>query len=293
MLINKIKNSLAFRLPIIYKLIISFFYVSAIRRKSIITNEYTLVMMCGIGQLPMLKVCLRSIYKQFSNLPHIILFTDLSSDTDQFKKALNLFPAGSISIVSGYDCINHHRRNKKNQLVLFAEKNPMGLKLAAILQTLESKKSVLYCDTDVIWYGDPYAIIHQHITNPNFDMAMSEDFQAAYDKHLIDNANLAKLYDKPYFCAGILLIKELSVNNQETLNRLLETVSEKSDHFSEQTIFAFLNRESNNILLDKNKFVIRTDDQFQIKPKRVPGILARHYTGPVRHIFWRDAFFRI
>jgi len=245
--------------------------------------------MCGSKQLDMLQICLDSIYRYFSELPNILLFTDLDSDASQFKKALNRFPANNIQIISGHDCISYHRDKKKYLLSSFAEKNPMGLKLAAILQAVENNKPVLYCDTDVLWYDDPCSIVNNYIIQSGFDLAMSEDFQPAYDENLVNKAGLDKLYDTPYFCAGIMLIKNLSERNTETLEYLVSKVTEQSNHFSEQTIFAFLNRESNNITLDKDKFMIKTDDQYGLYPKALPGVIARHYIGPVRHLFWRDA----
>jgi hypothetical protein len=246
-------------------------------------------MMCGEKQLDMLQVCLDSIYRHFSELPHILLFTDLNTDTSHFKKTLKRFPANNIQIVCGHDCLSYHRAEGKKSLVSFAEKNPMGLKLAAVLQAIESGKPVLYCDTDVIWYDDPCKIVKQYINEQDFDLAMSEDFQPAYDRNLVNNAGLDKLYNSPYLCAGIMLIKCLSKRSSDTLGRLVNKVTERSNHFSEQTIFAFLNRESNNITLDKEKFLIQTDDQYKLFAKATPGVIARHYIGPVRHLFWRDA----
>jgi hypothetical protein len=287
--ISKIKNSLAFRLPLFYRLILTGFKFKPAQKTHNSTSEYSIVIICGANQLNMLQVGLKSIYKRFTKLPPVFLFTDLHLNVDECKKAVSWFPDDSITVTGGAVCIDYHRKNQKAALVSFAEKNPMGLKLAAILQVLDNGKPVLYCDTDVIWYNDAYPVIKQYIESDDFELAMSEDFQPAYDALLIEKAGLQTLTELPFFCAGILLVKKLTAQSMGVLERLLTITAQQSNHFSEQTIFAFLNREGNNIVLDKNKFLLKTDDQFEIKPKSLPEVIARHYIGPVRHLFWRDA----
>jgi hypothetical protein len=290
MLLTKVKNSLAFRLPVAYKLFLTRLNAKAVLASSKPAAEYNLILLCGPDQLDMLQICLASVFRQFSIYPQILVFADLNSNVHQVQKRLAHFPEGYIKIVSGLDCISYHKKQGRDLLVCFAEKNPMGLKLAAVLQAIEMGSPVLYCDTDVMWFGDPYETIQQHLCHAGFSLAMSEDFQPAYDKNLIDKAGLNMLLTPPYFCAGIMLIKNLEDRHYATLNSLLEIVSEKSNHFSEQTIFAFLNRQTDNIAFDNNLFMIKTDDQFGLLPRTLPGVIARHYIGPVRHLFWRDAF---
>jgi len=287
--ISKIKKSLAFRLPFFYRLILTCFKFKPVQKKHNTTSDYNIVIICGPSALNMLHVCLKSIYKHFTKLPPIFLFTDLQLDPDVCKKAVSWFPSDIITVTGGADCIEYHRKNKKTALVSFAKKNPMGLKLAAILQLLDSGKPVLYCDTDVIWYNDPYPVVKQYIGRDDFELAMSEDFQPAYDTNLIEKAGLQTLNELPYFCAGILLAKQLTDRSMGVLESLLTITTQQSNHFSEQTIFAFLNRENQNIMLDANQFLLKIEDQFEIKPKPLPEVTARHYIGPVRHLFWRDA----
>lgn len=254
-----------------------------------VVNNYQLVILCGPSQLDLLYLCLKSVYKSFEKLPHIFLFADLDLNVELLKKKVEWLPAGSISIIGGADCINYHQQNQRETLATFAKKNVMGLKLAAILQILDIGKPVLYCDTDVLWFDDPYQIISQYLMQEEFEMVMSEDYQPAYDKNLIKKAALQSLQKPPYFCAGMMLVKNFSPYRINSLESLLNEAIQRSDHFTEQTIFAQLNRQSENLAFDKNKFLIKTDDQFEIKSKPLNGVIARHYIGPVRHLFWRDA----
>jgi hypothetical protein len=289
-MINRINNSLAFRLPSIYRLILKYCIPARAKKKEIdFTSEYNLVILSGPKQMDMLQVCLKSIYNRFEKLPHVYLFTDLRVDIEGFKKKVKWFPGEKLSIISANDCFNYHLQKQKMSLVNFAKTNPMGLKLAAILQVLDCGEPIMYCDTDVIWYNDPFQVIKKHWEKEGFEMVMSEDFQQAYDLNLIEKANLQILTKPPHYCAGILLVKKISEQNKKTLRSLLKIVEHQSNHFSEQTIFAILNRESSNLALDKTKFIIKTDDQHDLRPQPMPGVIARHYIGPVRHLFWRDA----
>lgn len=283
------KNSLAFRLPFIYKLVLKYFASAPGKKAITFTDEYDLVILCGAKQADMLKECLKSIYKRFEKIPHVFVFTDLDVDIDECRRAVKWFPASNLNIIRGSDCLNYHLKHKKESLIAFAKNNPMGLKMGAILQMLNAGKPIIYCDTDVIWYNDPLPIIREYLKDKGFELAMSEDFQPAYDQNLIEKGKLDTLNKSPYFCAGILLIKKLSDKNEETLQSLLQIVKEQSSHFSEQTIFAYLNRQGKNSALDKTKFIIKTDDQYNLRALPMPGVIARHYIGPVRHLFWRDA----
>jgi hypothetical protein len=286
---NILKNSLAFRLPTLYRLALKYFIPPPAKKELEFTNEYDLVILCGARQVDMLKECLKSIYNHFQKVPHIFVFTDLNVDMEECKKAVKWFPASNLNIIRGSDCLNYHLKHQKESLIAFAKTNPMGLKMAAILQMLNAGKPIIYCDTDVIWYQDPLPAIKQYLENDEIEMVMSEDFFPSYDQHLVEEGGLKTLYRLPYFCAGILLVKRLSEKSHKTLQSLLTIVKHQSNHYSEQTIFAYLNKENNDIALDKNQFLLQTEDQYKIRPKPIPGLIARHYIGPVRHLFWRDA----
>jgi len=286
---NRITNSLAFKIPTLYRLILKYFSSSPAKKEITFTDEYDLVILCGATQVDMLKECLKSIYKRFEKIPHVFVFTDLDVDMDECRKAVKWFPASNINIIRGSDCLNYHLKHKKESLIAFAKNNPMGLKMAAILQMLNAGKPIIYCDTDVLWYQDPLPVIKPYLDNPEVEIVMSEDFHPSYDQSLIEKAELKSLYNQPYFCAGILLVKRLSEKTRQSLDSLLKDVEHQSNHYSEQTIFAYLNKEGNNLALNKNEFLLLTEDQYDLKQKPLPGLIARHYIGPVRHLFWRDA----
>ena len=239
----------------------------------------------------MLNICLNSIYDNFNKLPHIYIFTDPSLKSAACKEAISWFPEINISIIDSTTCLAYHESKRTYLLEKFASQNPMGLKLAALLQTIDLGNPVLYSDTDVIWSKDPLPDLKKLLENPNFHLALSSDFQPSYDNNLITTCNLTDLYKPPYFCAGIIFINKLAENHYKLIESLLPVVISHSDHFSEQTIFASLNKQSGSFILDNSKFIIDLDDKVHFCPNKKSEIIARHYVGAIRHLFWRDAMF--
>jgi len=291
-MISKIKNSLAYRLPILYRHLIGM--TVAFRKKypaKAETDTYHLVILTGSTQLNMLNVCLKSIYDNFKQLPHIYIITDQALSAPTCKKAIHWFPESNVTVIDALTCIAYHEKKGNHLIKQFALKNPMGLKLAAILQVVDLGKPALYSDTDVIWYNDPIANLVKFLDIPHFHLALSADFQAAYDNNLIDNCNLTELNKEPYFCAGILFVNKLTEKYYSVIDNLLPAVIQKSNHFSEQTIFALLNKQGGNFCLDKNRFLIELNDRLDFFPLKNKEVIARHYIGPIRHLFWRDTIF--
>jgi lipopolysaccharide biosynthesis glycosyltransferase len=286
-MIRRIKNSLVFRLPLVYKKIIEPFGLS-IRKDKTQNQDFNLTILVGKAQLSMLCETLNSIIKNFEDIPSIFIFTDNNLSPEECYKVLNWQQQTSLKVISANECISFHKEN--HDLVSFAKKNPMGLKLAAILQIAAQGKPVLYCDTDVLWFGDPQLIIKQMLANDQLLLSLSYDFQPAYDQSLVEKGNLSILNNPPYFCAGILLYKLTSKTIEENLARILPLAEKESNHFTEQTIFAYLNKICGGFGLDEQEFQISLKDQYHFLPNKNNPI-ARHYIGPVRHLFWRDAFF--
>ena len=291
-LYHKIKNSLVYRLPILYKFLITvYFKIKKTPPEVLKTDLYNLVIFTGAAHTDMLNVCLNSIYKKFNKLPHIYIITDLSLSEANCIKSISWFPKNHLTVISGKSCIDKLEKSTDQNLKQFALTNPLGLKLLAILHVLNFKKPLLYTDTDVIWYQDPFNEIVNFLSDPDFLMALSEDIQPAYDPRLIEDQNLKELSDKPYYCTGILLTKELNEGNLNLIRNLALGTIINSGHFTEQTILAFLNKQCGNRSLDKNKFILDLSDKQKFYPAKRSALIARHYVGEVRHLFWRDALF--
>ena len=253
------------------------------------TDKYNLIIFSGYEQLDMLNVCLKSILSNFSQVPHIYVVTDHSLNSKNCKKVIHWYPVNEISVISGLDCLAYHNETGSHLLKEFAVQNPLGLKLAAILQITDLGQPVIYSDTDVIWYQDPLPTLTDFLNNSHFNLALSQDVQPAYDSNLINTCGLKELNNKPFLCSGIMFINRLNDNHYRTVEALLPATISQSNHFTEQTIFAYLNKQNGNFCLDKEKYIMELDDMLRFLPKKNPQVIARHYIGGVRHLFWRDA----
>jgi hypothetical protein len=287
-MVTKLKKSLAFRMPVLYKKILGLTGNSPRLKQNKGTESYHLVMLCGIMQLDLLNETLFSIRKNFDAVPAIYLFTDKELNPDVCRKAIKWTNQDNITIISITECLTYHQ--KSPSLCRFIDSNPMGLKLAAILQVGEKGKPVLYSDTDVLWFRDPFPELDALIQDKNIRLSLSLDFQPAYDQNLITKGKLEILNQEPFYCAGILLFKNANPLHQTKLDEMIELASHQSNHFTEQTIFSYLCKLEGNVGLNADQFFLSTEDQFSIMPKK-REIIARHYIGPNRHLFWRDAFF--
>lgn len=291
-MLGRIKNSLVYRVTVIYKPLLALKFRIKKKQKTYKETEvYNLLIFSGAAQLDMLNVCLSSIYKNFTKKPHIYIVTDGTLTQENCHKHTGWFPAKNLTIIAGSDCIRHHQEKGNSKLAEFARNNIMGLKMAAIMFVKDLCKPVLYCDTDVIWFKDPLSNLDGLLKDPSFNLALSIDSQSSYDDKLVKLKNLHELKNSPFFCAGIILISKFTEMHYQLLNDLIPFKFQTSNHFTEQTIFAFINKRSGNVSLDPDKYIIKLNDKLNFIPGNNNGCFARHYVGEVRHLFWRDALF--
>jgi hypothetical protein len=233
---------------------------------------------------------LGSIQKHFELIPHLYVFTDFGFPDSKLLDIKAIYPAEKLTIISAEECLQYYQKKGNALIKEFASKNPMGLKMAAVMQVLDLGLPVLYTDTDVLWLKNPINDINSLIEN-ELNINMSFDYQAGYDLNLIEKAKLDIVLNQPYYCAGIMLINYLTEDQKTAINEILPVAILESGHLTEQTIFAYLQKLTGLSKMSEEKYLLFYSDQFDIRPSFPPSGLARHYIGPVRHLFWRDAFF--
>lgn len=167
----------------------------------------------------------------------------------------------------------------------------MGLKLAIIIQVSEMGKPLFYADTDVLWFNDPLNDIDNFIQS-DLNIHMSYDNWPGYDYDLIKKADLNITTEKPWYNAGMMFIKNFNAQQMAIIDELLAFLVVEHNNLSEQTIFANLQKKLGLSEMAENKYILKSKDQFDIIPTLGKDMVARHYTGQIRHLFWRDAFFK-
>ena len=215
------------------------------------------------------------------------VFTDFGTSAKVIDKILLLYPKDKLHIINAESCLAYHQNLP--DLVSFAKQNPMGLKLAAILQIADLGKPLLCSDTDVLWLNSPLQSIEQMLSD-NVEIHMSYDLGPSYDFNLMQKAQLDAISTQPYYCAGIMFIKSISKSHRTMIDNLLQILKKESGHMSEQTVFAYLQKQAGASLMLPEQYFLGYADQFSLKPVFDQQCIARHYVGAVRHLFWRDAF---
>lgn len=284
MLTNDMKNLLSKRSGTAARILLNLMPMPRVPPKPQL--ELILLSMCGVKHLGCLQQSLLSLYMAWSSLPKLQIVSDGSLTFPMLEKAFDWWP-GTKSFSSWTRSVAYHQQKGRDSLVKFGNNNLMGRKLAIILEFAE-RGATLWCDSDILWFRELSSLPEVVKGNlPTFKM--SEDYNQSYDKNLIKQG-LEHLCKPPFMCAGLIFLEGDLIQACD-LNRLLDIAATKSNWFTEQTIFAEAAYQLGRSYWPREKIAIFDHDQLSLK---IPTYfrkdwVARHYVGPVRHIFWRDA----
>ncbi|WP_316832717.1 hypothetical protein [Pedobacter aquatilis] len=233
----------------------------------------------------MVKCCLFSISKKWSQLPKLVIISDGSITTEKIKHSLK-FWKGAIQIKHWQESITYHQRKNRNAIKSYAELNPFGKKLAIILHYAEIKP-VIWIDSDILFFKDfvPYF--------PNIDMKPacggSADWKGSYDERLLIFFN-ASADEYGSLNAGLVYAYGEDLYEKYRLEEAIKYIHPNYDFLSEQTIFAEIASDSFGILWNQHIIGNYNSDNQSLRPTS-GALIGRHYTSNVRHLFWRDAFY--
>lgn len=253
--------------------------------KAIGKTDFTYITLCGAAHVPMLRESILSLLNSWSNIPSFIIYADGSITTDQLKE--NFKWLGSrLTVLDWTACLSDFDPITEKYIIDFARKHVMGKKFAVILSNGRKRPS-FWCDADVLWYSDFHI---EPFSKNSFQIIASSDYQPSYSKNLV--SIYPKLLNSPFICAGIVFINGDMLSNAD-LTEMLKVALDAPDHFSEQTMVARTVIESNGQLWDPEIIACYESDKYSLFPTYInKNWTARHYVSPVRHLFWRDAFFR-
>ena len=245
--------------------------------------DINLVSLCGVKHSNYLRESLISLVNNWKSLPNIKIFSDGTISIDELKSKFKWL-GKHAEFFHWQDCLKELDPEKDKSIIQYAQKHIMGVKFATII-TNARKYPTLWCDSDVLWYGDFSYTRHQG----DFYLKASRDYQQSYSKDLISFSPL--LNKPPFVCAGFLLLNG-DLTKVIDLNQMLAVALSNPDHFSEQTMIAYSTLITGANLWDKEEIACFDSDRYTFKPSFVnKNWIARHYVSPVRHLFWRDAFF--
>lgn len=287
-MIQKIKNSLAFRLPRVYNYVLDRLPLPNDSFVSKEQSELTLLMMAGKKHLSCLRYSLWSIAKSWSSLPRVIISTDGSLTSEQIASALSFWPY-PVKVQDWKESADYHLQLNRKSVAEYAAKDPFGKKLAFIIHHSEINP-VLWVDCDILFYNDFTRYLPEVGSNESNYFAVSEDWIYAYDVNVVEKFYPDIKNYKPV-STGIMLAYGTSYYNDNNLEEVIKAAIPTCMHFTEQTIFAALANKSLGVLWDTNLIKNYNEDSLSLSPSDVDTFVARHYTNNVRHLFWRDIFF--
>jgi hypothetical protein len=284
-MIDKISNSLAYRLPSLYRKLLRYRKLTINEPK--ISSAHNVLMMTGESIIDMTRLAIYSIAKYWEKLPKIIITSDGSLSTDEIKKKLQFWP-GELIVNSWQQTDKHHRDKNRINLLNYAQSHVLGKKLAVILHQAEIQP-IIWIDSDILFFQDfnKYITVHD-----DFVCGGSEEEHSLYDERVL-NFYDNNLYNTFNFSSGLLTIYGTEIYENFRLEQLLLEVNNYTHYFTEQSIFAHIASVSIGIPWNTRLIKNYNRDNSQLKPMKKTGVVGRHYTANVRHLFWRDAFFNL
>ncbi len=278
----RLKRSAAYRSSALWRALLRALPPPRVAAKPVL--PVTFVTFGGAGHRLMLTQCLASLGLTWARLPRLRVVSDGSLDAATTGRDLAWWP-GPWELLSWRDLASG-LRERHEALVRFAEREPMGRKMAAVAATaLEGP--TLYCDVDVLWFREP-ARLAELSGQSAPTLVMSEDCYPAYDPALVPG-RLPHLTAPPFYCAG-LLFAQGDFLAAAGVSDLLAEAAERGFGLTEQTIFAEADRRLGGACWPRDEIALSEDDRFLLGPSfRGRSWAARHYVGQVRHLFWRDA----
>jgi hypothetical protein len=280
-----LKDLVAFRTRTVYRIILKVLPKPRTPPKP--EQDLTFVSMCGGKYLGLLQECLLSLYDAWPILPKLHIVSDGTVNIPELQKALGWWP-GTKTFSLWEESVAYHSERGRKSIVEFAQNNIMGKKLAVILKAGEQGPT-LWCDSDILWFKEfPSIPNHDGASTLPF-LKISEDCQPSYDPLLIEHG-LKHLNCPPYRNAGLIYTRGELLKHCN-LQPLLDLAAEKPCNDAEQTIFAEANYQLNSGIWLRDEIACFFDDREVALPRyEGKNWVARHYIGPVRHLFWRDAF---
>ncbi|HEV7670165.1 MAG TPA: hypothetical protein VGS22_16730 [Thermoanaerobaculia bacterium] len=242
----------------------------------------------GATHLGMIREALFSLARTWPALPRVTVATDGSLPPTVAGAALSWWPGRRPRVLDWRELVaplggadGRHR-----DLLRFAERDAMGRKMAAVT-ALALEGDVLYADVDVLWLGIPPALASfRRGEGPR--LAMSTDILPGYDSALVPGM-LSELASPPYFCAGFLYARG-DFLSAAAVGDLMAFAAERGIGLTEQTILAEADRRLGGERFPLAEVALFEDDRYTLGPSvRGATWAVRHYVGPVRHLFWRDA----
>jgi len=170
-------------------------------------------------------------------------------------------------------------------LATFLNQHPMGRKLGLVL-ALSQRGSVLYSDNDILAFRQPAELLS--FVKKNVPCYFLEEHDGTRDPGIVERSRALELEFLPKFNAGFQFIPEGSLSIELAADLLTGWRPPVNSWFTEQTVQSILMHKAKAQPLPSERYVINLCRQFYWEQDvDYSAIVARHFTGPVRHVMYR------
>lgn len=247
--------------------------------------DFVYLTMCGKADLDMTKASIISFCLNSDiHAKEYIIVSDGSWTITEGKDYFGNF-VSPLRLVLWNECVNDIS-TKFPEMETWGNQQIWGRKLAAIISFSQTSK-VLFCDSDVLWYGSPFD--RRQLNDVKIKLSTDNDY--FYDRKYIQFSSLTHIYENycPINC-GVVLIGDFNRIITPEARECMRYESEHLGNFSEQTVFAILNMKyqctwrTDEIKVDISD--ILSDFNDTIDPRCCT--IARHYVWRLKWVFWKD-----
>ena len=255
------------------------------------TNSFFYATLFNDDEYLMAKLSLWSLLKNISRFPTIHIGCDPSTDPTAAAKLLENLPTPTV-YHTVEEVATYWRENNCENLAWFCEQHIFGFKLAFNL-FLSQTNTVLYSDTDVLWFDDPTDTVQNATEGPLYASIDSGDVN--YEPELMNAIATEFPFEigrKPQGCAGVSVFNPSAKDTPE-LQFALDFLRKSSSikRLSEQSIVSSIAKRYNCFLPKEFAIMDAPMRPVSISSGGQKLWIARHYAGPFRTQFWIDAFF--
>jgi hypothetical protein len=167
----------------------------------------------------------------------------------------------------------------------FVRDHPLGAKFGIIL-ALSQQNDILYTDHDVLAFNSPAELLScVESAMPSY---MLEEVEGNLDCAITKRLDMRGIAYFDKFNSGLLYVPEGALS-LDLAQELLELWSPTYlSWYTEQTFLSILMRNANAVALPSDRYVISARRQFYWeKDVDYCAIVARHFTGTVRHVMYK------
>jgi hypothetical protein len=252
-------------------------------------SDLNLLLFSGMKGGTMLKAVLMSVYSTWEKIPHVTICTD-GTPREHFEGLMAFWPF-PYTIKTWKEHADNYRAKGAINLAEFADGHLYAKKLISVLGEAEIRPTI-YCDTDVLWFGEPR--LPARTPPGGFAFRMATDNSHCYTMSLVRYFQRQDLIEKPPFNAGVLYMSGSLLDHYpdyEDMMAMFKLFVE--DLFPEQLAFALIadklgDRWSlDEIILDTRDIHWPWIPQYFFSGNH----FARHHVLTKKSWFWRDALF--